>query len=106
MIEFVFGLVERFGEGALSAVAGVIGWFVGWIAQGLLIMASGLPDDIFELPTVNLAVEQGLAWLNWFVPVSGIVQLLVVWVAATTTFYAARFVWRVLYDNLGQFFTS
>lgn len=106
MLEFLFGLVEVFGDGALNAIGGVIGWVVGWIAQGILIMAAGLPENILEYPQVTAQVETGLAWLNWFVPLSGIVQLLTVWVVATTTFYGARFVFRVLYDNIGSWFTK
>lgn len=106
MLEFLFGLVETFGEGALNAIGGVIGWVIGWIAQGILIFAAMLPDNIFNMPNVTVAMETGLMWLNWFVPVGGIVGLLTAWVTATTAFYMGRFVFRVLYDNLGSWFTK
>lgn len=105
-MDFLFGLIEVFGDGALNAIGGVIGWVVGWITQGILVLVASLPDNPFELPTVISATETGLSWLNWFVPVSGITTLLIGWVSATITFYMSRFIFRVLYDNLGTWFHS
>lgn len=97
-MEFLLELWETFGDGVFSFVGGVIGWCVGMLAQGILMLASALPDNFLELPAVLDSWDTGLCWLNWFVPIGEMEAMLLAWVAATIVFYSSRYVARVVFN--------
>ena len=54
-------------------------------------MLNALPDDPFKLPAVIGAWDTGIAWLNWFVPVTGILEIMALWCTATLSYYVGRY---------------
>lgn len=92
MLELLGGLATELGEGVWSVASGLIGWLIGVVADLILTLSAALPDDPMKLPEVAADWEQGLSWLNWFVPVGQIAALLAAWVAATVAYYAFQFI--------------
>lgn len=68
----------------LSGLLGMIGTFFGWLG-GLL------PDSPFAgVVSVTDDLRQGLAWLNWLVPISDMLVVLGLWIAATLAFVVVK----------------
>ena len=60
---------------------------------------SVLPLDPFKDVISDLfssKLQQGLGWLNWFIPIGDIVKILLVWVTCITTYYIYTVVLRWL----------
>lgn len=55
---------------------------------------SWLPTSPFAGVAAEISGMQGLAWLNWFIPVGHIVQLMAAWVAAIALWYIAMVLLR------------
>lgn len=68
----------------LSGFLGLLGTVFGWIG-GLL------PDSpLSGYVTVTDGMRLGLAWLNWFLPISDMLVALGLWIAAMALFTAVK----------------
>lgn len=68
----------------LSGLLGLLGTVFGWLG-GLL------PDSPFTgYVQVTEGMRQGLAWLNWLVPISEMLVILGLWIAAVALFTAVK----------------
>lgn len=73
---------------------------LGWLGEQLynaLEFVRGLLDicpfpDI--IASVSGTLSQGLGWLNWFVPVGGLVSMLLVWLGCFAAYYAVSILLR------------
>lgn len=68
----------------LSAIAGLLSTVFGWL--GSLLPTSPLRD--YAVAADNLRL--GLAWLNWLLPISEMLVMLALWVAALAAFTAVK----------------
>lgn len=82
MFDLIWQAVGTFGEGVLGTVSGVVAFGIGLLADLILTLAAALPEDPFDLPVVAGQWEQGLAWLNWWLPIGQIAALLAAWAVA------------------------
>lgn len=76
--------------------------FLSWLGQTLYSAVSfvfGLLDicpfgDIIATVQGNLAASKGFAWLNWLVPVGGILGLLATWLVCLGVYYGIQILLR------------
>jgi len=94
MFGMLVDLVGMFGDGVYSAISGVVSFFLGVIGDSLMVLINALPDDPFILPQVVGTWDTAMSWLNWFVPITGLVELLGIWASATLTYYVGRWALR------------
>ena len=70
LLGIISDAVLRFGDSVVDVLAGAIGWVVGTLADLIILLSAALPDGgIWELPAVGGIWEQGLGWLNWWLPI-------------------------------------
>lgn len=73
---------------------------LGWLGAQLFNALSFVHDllDICPFPDIiaSLAgtVSDGLGWLNWFVPVGGLVSMLLIWLGCFAAYYAVSILLR------------
>ena len=80
--------VIHFGTTAIDVAAGGIGWVVGTLADLIIILSAALPNgDLMQLPQVAGQWEQGLGWLNWWLPIGQLAALMTTWVASTIVYF-------------------
>ena len=73
----------------LSAIAGLLSTVFGWVG-GLL------PDSPFTQYAVAAdSLQLGLAWFNWFVPISEMLVMLGLWIAAMLAVTAVKVALRM-----------
>ncbi|MGB9856352.1 MAG: hypothetical protein ACPLKS_07430 [Caldisericum exile] len=53
-----------------------------------------LPDSPFRVITDNTVIKQYVAYLNYFVPISFFVQVMLVWLSAISVWYIYRWAMR------------
>lgn len=102
ILQMILDLATQFGDGVYDAVGGFFGWVVGMFANFVLFVASALPSNPLDLAGMIQNAENwnnGIRWLNWFVPIGNIQLMLIAWTAATIAFYGARFVFRFIGDR-------
>ena len=80
----------------LQAIMGFLGTIFGWLGNLL-------PDSpLREVATVTQDMALGISWLNWLVPISDMLVILFLWIAACVAITAVRVALDVTGDLAGK----
>lgn len=80
----------------LSGILGLLGTIFGWLG-GLL------PDSpLTDYAQVTQDMQLGLAWLNWVVPISEMLVMLVLWMGVIAIVSAVKIALRTTSDIGGK----
>ena len=76
----------------LGALAGLFSTIFGWLA-------GVLPDSPFaDLAVITGDLHLGIAWLNWFFPISEMLDMLIVWIGLCLAVTVIQFVLNTTAD--------
>lgn len=76
----------------LALLRGVTNFFKAFLPQS--------PVQQFANDPTHVLPETALGWLNWFVPVQGMLGLFTAWLAAGLVWMTVRFVKRNTFDRI------
>ena len=74
----------------------MLAWFQELLAKFGSLLMMVLPTSPLKPLYTNWEVPEGVAWLNWFVPVHDIVVMFAAWVAAYAVYLLYRIILRWL----------
>ena len=76
----------------LGGLAGIFSTIFGWLADVL-------PDSPFaDLAVITADLHLGIAWLNWFLPISEMLDMLIVWIGLCLAVTVVQFVLNATAD--------
>lgn len=72
----------------------IFNWLSSKLQYILSIILSVLPNSPFVMIQADAEIQQVLRWVNWVIPVTEMVAILEMWLAAIAVFYAWQLILR------------